>query len=147
MLFCQVSFVQSTVSCDHGLKACEYYPWAAWGSCNSTCNGIRYRLKPICCEQPDDQHRNFSECLKACNVSNDSYMKSKFQQEKCGHCSKYKQMLQVFQNILGILKRCSLYILIQMCVVASCWIGCFSILFSWRKIVCISTRKFHLYIL
>ncbi|KAI0221021.1 hypothetical protein LSAT2_027556 [Lamellibrachia satsuma] len=32
-------------------RTCELLPWLAWGPCDSTCGGTRWRERKVCCEQ------------------------------------------------------------------------------------------------
>ncbi|CAC5402617.1 unnamed protein product [Mytilus coruscus] len=81
-------------SCQRGLNVCESFPWIAWTACNSTCGGVRYRAKPICCENAPNRQVSFDECLQSCNITRQQYFKDKYEEQSCGSCTNVPTTIQ-----------------------------------------------------
>ncbi|CAC5379892.1 unnamed protein product [Mytilus coruscus] len=93
-IFLYISVVNAGPICQKGLNACEFYPWIAWTACNSTCGGVRYRVKPICCENVQSRQVSFDECLQSCNITRQQYLKDKYEEQSCGSCTNVRTTIQ-----------------------------------------------------
>lgn len=69
------------------MNECEYHHWIAWSACNSTCGGVRYRAKPICCKT---EYVSLDECLQSCNITRQQYYKDEYEEQSCGGCTNGK---------------------------------------------------------
>lgn len=101
ILYCSIivwsiSLARTQSSCSYGLKPCEYYPWAPWAACNSTCGGFRYRMKPLCCTHTAGQQQSFDECLQSCNVTRSVYFKTQYEEQLCDKCSTHGKLCAFF---------------------------------------------------
>lgn len=81
--------------CQKGFKTCDIMSWIAWSECDSTCGGVRYRSKPICCVQIPYQ-QTFDECLLACKIPLSLYYKTNYEEQACKACNHGKIDIIVF---------------------------------------------------